>query len=149
MGKYRFASEDANEQKGYQNQQKNTYDVHVLFVDTNQDLLEMFARCFLNDFLVTTTNDLSTALKAVALDNIDVVVADLGTVDIHYRSDDSFLPLISYLQKEKPNIPVIIHSILTSDSVSNQWLYHHAYLEKWTVAVSIIKEKILELLHII
>lgn len=116
MGKYRFTPEGT----GDQNQQKNTYDIHVLFVDTNQDLLAMFARCFLNDFLVTTTNDLSTALKAVELADIDVVVTELGTVDIHYRSDDSFLPLISYLQKEKPDIPVILHSILTSDSVSNQ-----------------------------
>ena len=145
MGKYKFAPEEADGQKDSEDQQEKKYNVNVLFVDTNQELLKQFENFFFNAFLVTTANDLSTALTAVDSGRIDAVVAELS----HHRHNDIFLPLLSHLQKGKPNIPVIIHSSLTSDFIAEQTLYHHAYVEKWADSGYDLKEKLLELLHII
>ena len=109
-----------------ENNVKNRFDIKVLFVDDNEDLLRMRKDSFSDFFRIATANDIGQALLTVKWWSIDIVVTDKNMWGSRW-----IIPLLDYMKNEQPGTPVIINSGEDGIRASKE-LYCHAYIEKFS-----------------
>lgn len=115
--------------------------IKVLIVDDCEDVLDADKMYLSKYFQIVTASNLRDALIVTKNESIDVLVTDKNI-----WGHRGVLPLLDYMQHEKPYVPVIIHSGEDGYRARKE-LYCHAFLEKWGRGGDIqdLHRKILEL----